>query len=219
MRTSHGIIMTKNLDRIAALRREVALLKEQDRRDRYVLSDLQTQNENIVLPLEENTKLLHQLESDVEICNQQKHDLNAQRQKLRQVDAELKATEWDNEVLLQKLRAVETDRGEWKAKAQLSILTAQRKSNFKNLLMERKLSEMSVTGERNTAAVAESLRKAKTDLDSSDRSQFCITDVAHGKMKQMELSRQRLSHIEKSHQILLERHRALLEEAKEKSTL
>lgn len=216
LRTSHGITMTKNLDRISTLRKEVALLKEQDRRDRWVLSELQTQNENIVRPLETNTNLFNQLESDLVVCNKQKKDLNTQQKKLRQADEELKAIEWDYEVLLQKLMKLETDRDEWKLKAQRSILTAQRESNFQNLLLERKLDKLSMTGESNTAAVAQVLQKANIDLDSLDRSQVCITDVVHDKKKQIELLRQRLKQIKKSHHMLIDQHRTLMEEAKQK---
>jgi hypothetical protein len=217
LRTSHGITMTKNLDRISTLRKEMALLKEQDRRDRWMLNELQTQNENIVRPLETNTNLLNQLESDLVVCTNQKQSLNAQLKKLRQADEELKVIEWDYEVLLQKLMKLETDRDEWKSKAQQSILSAQRESNFQNLLLERKLDKLSITGESNTAAVAQVLQKANIDLNSLDRSQVCITDVVHDKKKQIELLRQRLKHIKKSHQALIDRHRTLLEEAKQKS--
>lgn len=214
LRTCYNITMNKNLDRIAILRREVAQLKEQDRHDRWVLGELQTQNENITRPLELNTNLLNQLESDVEICSKQKHQLNAQLESLRTVDDELKTIEWDHEVLLQKLMKLESERDEWRTKAQHSILSAQRKSNFQNLLLERKLHKLNTTGERNTAAVAEVLQKANIDLNSLEQSQVCIHDVVQDKKKQIELLRQKLKHIKKSHQALLDRHRSFVEESK-----
>jgi hypothetical protein len=215
LRTIRGTTMNNNLDRIVILRREMALLKEQDRLDRWVLTELQTQNENIARPLEMNTNLLHQLESDVEICAKQKQDLNALLPRLRKANEELKAIEWDHEVLLQNLTKLENDRDEWKKKAQQSILSAQRESNFQNLLLECKLTELSMTGEGNTAAVANVLQRANVDLKSLDRSQVCITDVVHDKNEQIELLRQRLKHIKLSHQTLICRHQTLVEEAKQ----
>jgi chaperonin cofactor prefoldin len=215
LRTSHSTTMNSNLDKISTLRREAALLKEQDRHDRWVLTELQTQNDNIARPLEMNTNLLHQLESDVATCAKQKQDLNALLPRLRKADEELKAIEWDNEVLLQNSIKLENDRDEWKKKAQQSILSAQRESNFQNLLLECKLTELSMTGERNTAAVAKVLQKASIDLKSLDRSQVCITDVVHEKNEQIELLQQRLKHIKQSHQTLICQHRTLVEEAKQ----
>ena len=211
MRTSYGVTMTENLDKIATLRRAVVLLREQDQRDRWVLSELRDRNDGIVVPLELKTRELHKLQSDVVDFHKQKHYLDAQKEDLRRADEELKEIEWDHEVLFQKLEALVVDRDEWKKKAQQSIHSAQQGSNFRNLMLERKLKKISMTGERDTAAIAEVLRKANIDLDTLYKSQVCITDVSNEKKSQEELLRQRLIHIQSAHKAMLDRHRTLME--------
>ena len=219
MRTSYGVTMTENLDKIATLRREVVLLREQDRHDRWVLSELRDRNDGIVVPLESKTGELHKLQSDVVDFHKQKRDLDAQKEDLRRANEELKEIEWDHEVLFQKLQALEVDRDERKKKAQQSIHSAQQSSNFQNLMLERKLRKISMTGERDTAAIAEILRKASIDLDTLDKSQVCITDVSIEKKSQGELLRQRLKHIQSAHTAMLERHRTLMESFPPKSQI
>jgi len=219
MRTSYGVTMTENLDKIATLRREVVLLREQDRHDRWVLSELRDRNDGIVVPLESKTVELHKLQSDVVDFHKQKRDLDAQKEDLRRANEELKEIEWDHEVLFQKLQALEVDRDERKKKAQQSIHSAQQSSNFQNLMLERKLRKISMTGERDTAAIAEILRKASIDLDTLDKSQVCITDVSIEKKSQGELLRQRLKHIQSAHTAMLERHRTLMESFPPKSQI
>ena len=218
MRTSYGVTITENLDKIATLRREVVLLREQDRHDRRVLSELRDRNDGIVIPLESKTGELHKLKSDMVDFHKQKQDLDAQKEDRRQADAELKDIEWDHEVLFQKLQTLEVDRDDWKKKAQQSIHSAQQSSNFQNLMLERKLRKISMTGERDTAAIAEILQKASIELDKLDQWQVCITDVSNEKISQGVLLRQRLKHIQYAHKAMLDRHRTLMESSTSKSS-
>ncbi|KAL3775361.1 hypothetical protein ACHAW5_006503 [Stephanodiscus triporus] len=219
MRTSCGITMNENLDKIATLRREVVLLREQDRHDRRLLSVLRDRNNDIVVPLKSKTGELHKLQSDLVDFHKQKRDLDAQIEDLRGADDELKEAEWDHEVLFQKLQALEIDRDAWKKKAQQSIHSAQQSSNFQNLMLERKLSKITLRGERDTAAIAEVLRKANIDLDTLDKSHVCVVDVINEKKSQEELLRQRLKHIQDAHKAMLDRHRTLMEGAAPKSPI
>jgi hypothetical protein len=143
--------------------------------------------------------------------HKQKRDLDAQKEDLRRADEELKEIEWDHEVLFQKLQTLEVERDDRKKKTQQSIHSAQQSSNFQNLLLERKLRKTSVTGERDTAAIAEILRKASIELDKLDKSQVCITDVSNEKISQGVLLRQRLKRIQGAHKAMLDRHRTLME--------
>ena len=213
MRTNYGIEMNENLDTITTLRKEVVLLREQDRLDRQVLNELRSQNDGIVVPLKSQTKKLDRLETDLDAFYKQKQDLDTQKQRLRRAGHELKEIEWDHEVLFQKLQALELDRDEWKKKAQNSISTAQQKANFDNLLLERKLKKREMTGDKSTAAMAEILQKAGIGLDTLDQSQVCITDVINEKNEQVTLLQQKLKAIKDAH-ASMDRHKQLMEESR-----
>ena len=243
MRLDYSTTMNENLDTITRLRKEVVLLREQDRHDRRVLSDLQNRNNDILGPLETNRTDLTRLESDLDIFHKQKEDLDIQKQKLRRAEEELKGIEWDHEVLFQKLQALEVDRDIWKKRAQQSIHSAQQHANFQNLLrkslflfcfvaavimmkkpytcsnlllskVERKLGKLSLAGQKNTAAMAEILRKANVDLDTlkDQSSQICITDVIEEKNNQVGLLEQKLKRIKEAHATMIDRYKTLMEE-------
>ena len=212
-RTAYSMTMNENLDTISTLRKDVVLLREQDRHDLYVLNELQTQNSNIILPLQTNKKELTQLELDLDVYNKQKHDLDTQKQKLRHAQEELKSIDWDHEVLFQKLQQLEVDRNNWKKKVQQSIHSTKQKSNYTNLKLEQKLNKLSLTGEQNTAATVELLRKANVDLDTLDMtsSEHVISDVIGEKKNQVRLLQQKLNQI-KEDATMIERYKHLLEE-------
>mmetsp|Transcript_35977 Transcript_35977/g.75631 ORF Transcript_35977/g.75631 Transcript_35977/m.75631 type:complete len:455 (-) Transcript_35977:200-1564(-) len=220
MRSRYSAAMNDNLDTITSLRKEVVLLREQDRYDRRVLSELRSQNNGIVIPLETNRSDLHRLESDLDAFHQQKKDLDTQKARLRRAEDELKEIEWDHEVLFQKLQASEIDRDEWKKKARDSVHSARQAANFRNLMLERKLSELSMTGEKKTAAMAEILQKgANIDLTSLDQSQVRVVDVVNEKNDRVELLRKELKRVKDAHAEMLDRHRALLDEVNNQTSV
>ena len=122
LRTKYNTVMNANLDTIATLRKEVVLLREQDRHDRRALGDLRNRNTGIVVPLETNRKDVDRLASDLDVFQRQKQDLAAQKDKLRHAQRDLEEIEWDHEVLFQKLEALELDRDRSLASSASSLL-------------------------------------------------------------------------------------------------
>ena len=213
LRTSNNTTMTKNLDRIATLRREAVLLREQDRHDRRILKQLHDRNKDIVVPLETNKSVLLRLQKDVVEFHMLKRDLDAEKEDLRLAQEELQEIEWDHEVLFQKLQALVKETVELKIRAHSTILEAQQTSNFQNLMLERKLKRSSNDGERDMAALVEDLQKAHIiDLDTLNPSPgVFITDISTEKMSEATALRQRLKQIKDAQKALREKHRALME--------
>ena len=137
--------------------------------------------------------------------------------RLRKAKGDLTEIEWDHEVLFQKLQALESDHDGWKKKARHTIHAARQRANFQNLLLERKLSKLSMTGDQKTAAMAEILRKANIDLESLDESSGVrVTDVIGEKNGQVELLQQRLKQIKDAHAAMIQRYEALMDEVTQK---
>ena len=72
-----------------------------------------------------------------------------------------------------------------------------------------------MTGQKNTAAMAEILRKANVDLDTlkDQSSQICITDIIEEKNHEVELLEQKLKRIKGAHATMTDRYKTLMEEA------
>lgn len=213
-RAKYNATVNGNLDTMAVLRKEVVLLREQDRNDRRELNELRTRNKDIVAPLEMRTRDLDRLRSDLDLVRKQKRDLNSQKQRLSQVEKQLEEIEWDHEVLFQKLQALEAERDKWKETAQRSIHSARQRSNFRNLLLERKLRRLSMAGEKDTAAIAEILQKENIDLNTLDQSQVRVTDVVSERKDRVATLQRQLQRIRDARATMLERHRSLLDAAK-----
>ena len=220
MREHYNVTINDNLDMIKKLKREVVSLKEQERRDKTILYELRKQNNNIIVPLARNKKEIQRLDKDLVTFNNQKRILDALKQKLHREEEELNGIKWNHEVLFQKLQALEKERDGFKQKFQNSIYSAQQRTNFQNLLLERKLSQLSMVGEKNTAAMAEIFRRANIDLETLDQSKVCISDVINEKTDQIALLSQKLKRIKDAHSKMRERHSSLVEKySSNKATL
>lgn len=213
LRTTNNSTMTKNLDRIATLRREAVLLREQDRHDRRILQELHNRNKDIVVPLETNTRELLQLQKDVVEFHLLKRDLDAKKEDLCLAQEELQEIEWDHEVLFQKLQALLKEIIDLKTRTHSSILEAQQTSNFQNLMLERKLKKSSFDRVTDMAALVEVLQKAHINLDTLTPSPgVLITDISTEKMSEAATLRQRVKQIKDAQKSLREKHRALMDD-------
>ena len=89
---------------------------------------------------------------------------------------ELKKLEWEHEVLKQRFEQTQNERDELYGKFVKAIHEVQQKSNFKNLLLEKKLAALADTLEKKVCCLFTS--KATYSLHERNRS-FCILIVHH----------------------------------------
>ena len=203
MRHQSNAIINSNLDTITALTKELVILREQYRRDMTVLRELQVENEGIMTPLETHSNDLHQLSADLDAFYEQKRDLKVRRQQLRQAEEELNDIKWDHEVLFQQHGRLHQECKECKMCYQDALYSAQQKSNFMNLKLERKLSQVTMEGERSQAIVSQILLKADVNLNCLDKS--IVTDIVAEKINKVKMLNEELSRIKDAHSAMANR--------------
>ncbi len=198
---------------ITALRKELQELTDRDRHDRKALNELRTKNNEIVIPLKSKKEGLKQLEVDMDASKTRKQDLDALKRELANAQKELEKIEWDHEVLFQQLEELKQDRDEWKKKYRISIYSMQQKTNLENLILERKLSKMSMDGEKATAMIADILKKAKIDLNELDQSSKVeITDVIEKKEEEKAALLKELISLEDARKKMRDKYEKIMEE-------
>lgn len=209
MRKSFNITINDNLDTITRLRSDVNELKEQDRCDRKTLHEMHCRNTNIIVPLENNRQSLRQLNTLEHHSNNQKRQLDAQKKLLKRAEEELKAIEWDHEVLYQQLEALESDHLTQKKAFYKSIHTAQQQSNYQNLLIEQRIRSLAKNKSKNSAAIAQILTRAGIGLDTLTNSKVPITDVMKDRNEMVRLLKEELKSLNDAHTKLLTRCEAM----------
>ena len=73
----------------------------------------------------------------------QRHIVQGTKARLRVREAELKKLQWEHEVLTQRFEKIQEERDDLYTKFVKAIHEVQQKGNFKNLLLEKKLSALS----------------------------------------------------------------------------
>lgn len=209
MRKSCNITINNNLDRIIRLRNEANELRDHDRYTRKTLHEMHNQNTNIVVPLESNKKSLTQLNLDLELCINQRQQLQIQKKQLKTAEDKLKEIEWDHEVLYQKLEGLQKDHSSQKKAFNDSIYAAQQQSNYQNLLLEQRIQKLSKSGTKNCAAIVGILKKANIGIDALVNSNAPITDVVKDKNDFVQFLQDELKSVTDAHSRLLERYEAI----------
>lgn len=213
IRETNNDKINKNLDIITAMKKELQELTMRDRHDRKALNELRTKNNEIMIPLKSKKEGLQQLEVDITTAKTQKQDLDALKRELASAQKELEKIEWDHEVLFQQLEELKKDRDEWKKKYRDSIYSRQQKTNFENLILERKLSKMSMDGETATAMIADILRKANIGLNELDpSSKVAITDVIEEKEEEEKALLEELNLLKDARKKLRDKYEGIMEE-------
>lgn len=211
MRNSWKMAINDNLDSILQLRKDVKVLKEEDRRTRINLRGMHNQNENIIVPLKSKRTSLQQLNSDLESHNEQKQDINTKKQKLRCAEEELKEIKWNNEVLFQRVDALKNDYLAQKKNFHNSIYSAQQQSNFHNLLLEEKIRKLSKNGATSIAAITEILQRANISLDTIHNNEVPITDVVKNDRDRVKILQEKLKSVTVAHSAMMKRSQELSE--------
>jgi chromosome segregation ATPase len=205
LRKNYNTTINDNLDRITRLRNEVSELKDQDRHTRKTLREMHNQNTNIIVPLEGNRKSIMRLNTELELCHNQKQQLNVQMKQLKLVEHELKEIEWNHEVLYQKLEALQKDHSSQKKSFNDFIHAAQKQSNYENLVLEQRIQKLSKNRTKNSAAIVGILKRAHVSVDTLVNSKIPITDVVKDKSDLVQFLQDELKNVTSTHSSLLER--------------
>jgi chaperonin cofactor prefoldin len=170
-----------------------------------MLYEIHNENQNIIVPLQNNNKKLQQLESNLDSFSKQKQQLDTQKQYLKRAEEELKVIEWDHEVLFQQLEALQKDNVAQKKAFSRTIYSAQQESNYENLLLENRIRKLSKSTNVNSAAIVEIFQKADIGLDDLNTSKAAIIDVVKTKNNTVRLLQEQLKRVNADYNNILKK--------------
>eukprot|EP00795_Rhopilema_esculentum_P001818 gene1818-16308_t len=144
-------ITLNNLALINSLKEQVEEMKRKEERMEKQMNEIMAENRRLTEPLQKAREEVQEL---------QKESAKA-RLKVRM--EELKKLEWEHEVLKQRFEQTQEERDELYGRFVKAIHEVQQKSNFKNLLLEKKLSTLADTLEKKEAQLNEVLAASNLD--------------------------------------------------------
>lgn len=141
-------ITLNNLALINSLKEQVEEMKKKEERMEKQLNEIMAENKRLTEPLQKAREEVEELRKQLANYEKDKASLASAKARLKVQDEELRSLHWEHEVLQQRFSQTQSERDELYGKFVKAIHEVQQKSNFKNLLLEKKLSALADTLEK-----------------------------------------------------------------------
>merc|ERR1712002_603272 len=196
-------ITLNNLALINSLKEQIEDMKKNEERLTKEMNEVQSQNRKLVEPLRIAKAEVEDLKRQLANYGKDKTSLANSKARIIILEKDLKATKWELEVLRQRFQHTEGERDELYSKFVSAIQEVQQKSNFKNLLLEKKLHALGDSLEKKEAQLSEVLSASNLDptaLTVVTKKLEDVLDSKNGAIKDLQYE---LARVCKAHNDLL----------------
>ncbi|ELU06192.1 hypothetical protein CAPTEDRAFT_162685 [Capitella teleta] len=203
-------ITLNNLALINTLKEQVEEMKKKEERLEKQMAEIMAENKRLVEPLQRARDEVDELRRQLANYDKDKQSLASAKARLRVMDQEYKALGWEHEVLEQRFEKIQAERDELYTRFIKAIQEVQQKSNFKNLLLEKKLSALADTLEKKEAQLNEVLSASNLDPTALTVVTRKLEDVLDSKNSAIKDLQYELARVCKAHNDLLRTYEAKL---------
>ncbi|XP_076809971.1 dynein regulatory complex subunit 4-like [Clavelina lepadiformis] len=196
-------ITLNNLALINSLKEQIEEMKKKEERMEKEMGEIQLQNRRLTEPLQKANQEVEELRKQLTNYQKDKASLASAKARLRVMNKEMKSLQWEHEVLEQRFERTENERDELYRKFVKAIHEVQQKSNFKNLLLEKKLSALADSLEKKEAQLNEVLSASNLDPTALTVVTRKLEDVLDSKNSAIKDLQYELARVCKAHNDLL----------------
>lgn len=196
-------ITLNNLALINSLKEQIEEMKKKDERMEKEMAEIQLQNKRLIEPLQKAREEVDELRKQLANYQKDKASLSSAKARLRVMDKDMKSLQWEHEVLEQRFGKTQAERDELYKKFVKAIHEVQQKSNFKNLLLEKKLSALADSLEKKEAQLNEVLSASNLDPTALTVVTRKLEDVLDSKNSAIKDLQYELARVCKAHNDLL----------------
>jgi growth arrest-specific protein 8 len=156
-------ITHNNLDLIKSLKEEVKELEAEERKDQIRLHEKMAENKKLSAPLKRMQEDLTRLRAEYEEYKKEKAEMKRVKSALLLVEGSESTLAWEHETLQQRYEELKKEHSDLRENLQASIYDIKQKSQFRGLLLEKKLSAMHRIQEEREAQLNEVLARANLE--------------------------------------------------------
>ncbi|KAM6033371.1 dynein regulatory complex subunit 4-like [Chlamydotis macqueenii] len=161
------------------------------------------QNKQLKEPLQQAREQLSELQKKLANYDKDKEALRNIRAHLKLTQKELKALQWEHEVLKQRFSKVQAERDELYQKFTQATEEVQQKTGFKNLLLERKLKGLLSMVEKKDVELSEAFAASNLDPDALFLVSSKLEDLVSSKNTTIRQLQLQLAQVCKAHNDML----------------
>jgi len=196
-------ITLNNLALINSLKEQVEEMKKKEEWMEKQMNEVMAENKRLVEPLQKAKAEVEELSRQLANYEKDKQSLASAKARLKVNEQEYKALGWEHEVLEQRFEKVQAERDELYQRFVKAIHEVQQKSNFKNLLLEKKLGALADTLEKKEAQLNEVLSASNLDPTALTVVTRKLEDVLDSKNSAIKDLQYELARVCKAHNDLL----------------
>ncbi|CEG41913.1 component of dynein regulatory complex [Plasmopara halstedii] len=195
-------ITHNNLDLIKSLKEEVSEMKKKEAQDEKLMYEISQENKRMSEPLKRALLDVEKLRKNICIYQEEKLELRSAKTQLLVLEQQYATLSWEFEVLQQRAGQVAHELQELTTHFQGSIYDVQQKAGLKNLLLEKRMSVLTLQLEQKDAELNEVLLHAKLDPAIIDRVKGQLEDIMNSKAENLRELEEELAHVTKLQQEL-----------------
>ncbi|XP_022345957.2 dynein regulatory complex subunit 4-like [Crassostrea virginica] len=203
-------ITLNNLSLINTLKEQVEESKKKYEHMEKDRAEVMAENKRLLEPLREAKEQVDHLKKQLANYEKDKETLRMTKARLKVTEEEQRALKWEHEVLEQRFEKTQDERDDLYRKFVKAIHEVQQKSNFKNLLLEKKLGALADTLEKKEAQLNEVLSASNLDPTALTVVTRKLEDVLDSKNSAIKDLQYELARVCKAHNDLLRTYEAKL---------
>ncbi|XP_057291312.1 dynein regulatory complex subunit 4-like [Hydractinia symbiolongicarpus] len=203
-------ITLNNLALINSLKEQVEEMRKKEERLEKQMNEVMAENRKLIEPLQKAKEEVQELHKQLSNYEKDKASLQSAKARLRVQEDELKKLQWEHEVLRQRFEQTQKERDELYNKFVRAIHEVQQKGNFKNLLLEKKLTVITDTLEKKEAQLNEVLSASNLDPTALVVVTRKLEDVLDSKNSAIKDLQYELARVCKAHNDLIRTYEAKL---------
>ncbi|KAL3860292.1 hypothetical protein ACJMK2_010432 [Sinanodonta woodiana] len=203
-------ITLNNLALINTLKEQVEEMKKKEERMEKQMAEVIAENKRLAEPLQKAREEVEELRKQLDNYEKDKETLRMTKARLKVTEEDMRALKWEHEVLEQRFEKTQDERDELYRKFVKAIHEVQQKSNFKNLLLEKKLGALADTLEKKEAQLNEVLSASNLDPTALTVVTRKLEDVLDSKNSAIKDLQYELARVCKAHNDLLRTYEAKL---------
>ncbi|KAI5084781.1 hypothetical protein GOP47_0000950 [Adiantum capillus-veneris] len=195
-------ITQNNLDLIKTLKEDVTDMKKKEAANEKLMYDIAQENKRLTEPLTRALKEVETLKKQLANYEKDKLSLQQARTALAEHSKMVKNLEFEKGALQQKFDEVTSERDELYKRFENGVFELQKKSNLKNLLIQRKVQVLEETLEKKDAQIGEVLAFANRDPNVIQHAKDNVNHTIDSKNKEIRQLRYELGRLTKAYKDL-----------------
>lgn len=203
-------ITNNNLELIKNLKNDIKLTKKNESITYNTLNKVIKDTDNITKPLEQNNKLIIELNKQYELYENDKSLLKQVNNDITDIEHKLKNLEWLYEIAIQKYNILKNEYINIKTQFNNAAYNTKQKLDFELLLLNKKYKTLSIDLEKTNIALYELLVNIGINKhEINNNIQYSLDSVLNNKHIQLNIYEQELNNLKHIHTMMIDYYKKL----------